>query len=217
MPAPRMTSYGTCMTMLSFRVDEEDAAAIQRWADELGIDRSVLLRDAVRQHLNGWPQRTTSTDGRTCRSPTASRPWRRSPTGVQPKTGRTGPMQRVRSGLRPPPAATAPSGPRPRPGGRPNRLRRRRRPDPHRRGVGLRAGAHASRRRADGLRRQLRQHPHHPPHHLPAPGDHPPTEPDGPSLPNPPGRHRLLTSRATRRKPRVRGRVVGVEAALGTL
>jgi predicted transcriptional regulator len=47
-----MTSYGICMTMLSFRVDEEDAAAIQRWADELGIDRSVLLRDAVRQHLN---------------------------------------------------------------------------------------------------------------------------------------------------------------------
>jgi predicted transcriptional regulator len=51
-PAQRMTSYDTCMTMLSFRVDEEDAAAIQRWADELGIDRSVLLRDAVRQHLN---------------------------------------------------------------------------------------------------------------------------------------------------------------------
>ncbi len=52
MPAQRMTSYDICMTMLSFRVDEEDAAAIQRWADELGIDRSVLLRDAVRQHLN---------------------------------------------------------------------------------------------------------------------------------------------------------------------
>ena len=38
--------------MLSFRLDDEDAAAIQRWADELGIDRSALLRDAVRQHLN---------------------------------------------------------------------------------------------------------------------------------------------------------------------
>ncbi len=47
-----MTSYGTCMTMLSFRVEDEDAAAIQRWADELGLDRSALLRDAVRQHLN---------------------------------------------------------------------------------------------------------------------------------------------------------------------
>ena len=47
-----MTNYTRCMTMLSFRVDEEDAAAIQRWADELGVDRSALLRDAVRQHLN---------------------------------------------------------------------------------------------------------------------------------------------------------------------
>jgi predicted transcriptional regulator len=47
-----MTNYDECMTMLSFRVDDEDAAAIQRWADELGIDRSALLRDAVRQHLN---------------------------------------------------------------------------------------------------------------------------------------------------------------------
>ena len=52
MPAQRMTSYGTCMTMLSFRVDDEGAAAIQSWADELGVDRSALLRDAVRQHLN---------------------------------------------------------------------------------------------------------------------------------------------------------------------
>jgi predicted transcriptional regulator len=51
-PAHRMTNYDACMTMLSFRVDEEDAAAIQRWADELSVDRSALLRDAVRQHLN---------------------------------------------------------------------------------------------------------------------------------------------------------------------
>jgi predicted transcriptional regulator len=47
-----MTAYHLCMTMLSFRVEDDDAAAIQRWADELGIDRSALLRDAVRQHLN---------------------------------------------------------------------------------------------------------------------------------------------------------------------
>jgi predicted transcriptional regulator len=47
-----MTIYDHCMTMFSFRVDEEEAAAIQHWADELGIDRSALLRDAVRQHLN---------------------------------------------------------------------------------------------------------------------------------------------------------------------
>lgn len=39
------------MTMLSFRVDEDEAAATQRWADRLGIDRSELLRDALRRHL----------------------------------------------------------------------------------------------------------------------------------------------------------------------
>ena len=47
-----MTCYVICMTMLSFRVDDDDAAAVQRWADELGVDRSALLRDAVRRHLN---------------------------------------------------------------------------------------------------------------------------------------------------------------------
>ena len=47
-----MTMYDRRMTMLSFRVDDEEAAAVQRWADELGIDRSALLRDAVRRHLN---------------------------------------------------------------------------------------------------------------------------------------------------------------------
>ncbi|HVM52640.1 MAG TPA: ribbon-helix-helix protein, CopG family [Acidimicrobiales bacterium] len=39
------------MTMLSFRVDDGDAAAARRWADALGIDRSELLRDALRGHL----------------------------------------------------------------------------------------------------------------------------------------------------------------------
>lgn len=52
MTRQRMTMYAGCMTMLSFRVDDEDAAAIQRWADELGVDRSALLREAVRLHLN---------------------------------------------------------------------------------------------------------------------------------------------------------------------
>ena len=47
-----MTMYDYRMTMLSFRVDDDDAAAVQRWADELGVDRSALLRDAVRRHLN---------------------------------------------------------------------------------------------------------------------------------------------------------------------
>lgn len=40
------------MTMLSFRVDDRDAADLQRWTQALGIDRSRLLRDALRQHLD---------------------------------------------------------------------------------------------------------------------------------------------------------------------
>lgn len=40
------------MTMLSFRVDESDAAEAQRWAARLGVDRSELLRDALRRHLD---------------------------------------------------------------------------------------------------------------------------------------------------------------------
>lgn len=39
------------MTMLSFRVDDDDAVEVQRWAERLGLDRSELLRDAVRRHL----------------------------------------------------------------------------------------------------------------------------------------------------------------------
>ncbi len=39
------------MTMLSFRVDDEEAAAAQRWAERLGLDRSELLRDALHRHL----------------------------------------------------------------------------------------------------------------------------------------------------------------------
>jgi hypothetical protein len=38
--------------MLSFRVDAADAAAAQRWAERLGVDRSELLRDALRRHLD---------------------------------------------------------------------------------------------------------------------------------------------------------------------
>lgn len=40
------------MTMLSFRVDDRDADEAQRWAKELGIDRSELLREALRRHLD---------------------------------------------------------------------------------------------------------------------------------------------------------------------
>lgn len=39
------------MTMLSFRVDEDEAADAQRWAERLGIDRSELLREALRRQL----------------------------------------------------------------------------------------------------------------------------------------------------------------------
>jgi predicted transcriptional regulator len=39
------------MTMLSFRVDEAEAAEAQRWAEQLGVDRSELLREALHRHL----------------------------------------------------------------------------------------------------------------------------------------------------------------------
>ncbi len=39
------------MTMFSFRIDDDEAAAAQRWADELGVDRSELLREALHRHL----------------------------------------------------------------------------------------------------------------------------------------------------------------------
>ena len=40
------------MTMLSFRVDDRDAADVQHWADVLGVDRSELLREALRRHID---------------------------------------------------------------------------------------------------------------------------------------------------------------------
>lgn len=36
---------------MSFRVKEADALEAQSWADRLGVDRSELLRDALRRHL----------------------------------------------------------------------------------------------------------------------------------------------------------------------
>ena len=39
------------MTMLSFRADEEDAAGIRQWSERLGIERSELMRDALRRQL----------------------------------------------------------------------------------------------------------------------------------------------------------------------
>lgn len=46
------------MTMLSFRVDEAEARQAQSWAERLGVDRSELLRQALRRHL----QRLASED-----------------------------------------------------------------------------------------------------------------------------------------------------------
>lgn len=39
------------MTMLSFRVDEAAAREVQSWAEQLGVDRSEVLREALRRHL----------------------------------------------------------------------------------------------------------------------------------------------------------------------
>ncbi len=39
------------MTMLSFRVPDDEAADAQRWAEALGVDRSEILRDALHRHL----------------------------------------------------------------------------------------------------------------------------------------------------------------------
>ncbi len=39
------------MTMLSFRIDSQDAGEAQVWADRLGVPLSELLRDALRRRL----------------------------------------------------------------------------------------------------------------------------------------------------------------------
>jgi predicted transcriptional regulator len=39
------------MTMLSFRVPDDEAAEVRRWAEALGMDRSEILRDALHRHL----------------------------------------------------------------------------------------------------------------------------------------------------------------------
>jgi predicted transcriptional regulator len=40
-----------CMTMLSFRLPDDEAAEVQQWAEALGVDRSEILRDALHRHL----------------------------------------------------------------------------------------------------------------------------------------------------------------------
>ena len=39
------------MTMISFRADDHDVESADAWARRLHIDRSELLRDALRRHL----------------------------------------------------------------------------------------------------------------------------------------------------------------------
>jgi hypothetical protein len=39
------------MTMLSFRVADDEPAEAPAWADRLGLDRSELLREALHGHL----------------------------------------------------------------------------------------------------------------------------------------------------------------------
>jgi predicted transcriptional regulator len=39
------------MTMVSFRADDDDVVQADAWARRLDIDRSELLRDALRRHL----------------------------------------------------------------------------------------------------------------------------------------------------------------------
>ncbi len=40
------------MTMLSFRLDRAFAEHLDAWAERLGVDRSELLREALRHYLN---------------------------------------------------------------------------------------------------------------------------------------------------------------------
>ena len=39
------------MTMMSFRVSESESAEVRRRAQQLGVDRSELLRDALHRYL----------------------------------------------------------------------------------------------------------------------------------------------------------------------
>lgn len=39
------------MTMVSFRLDDAEAEALNEWAERLDVDRSQLLRDAVHRRI----------------------------------------------------------------------------------------------------------------------------------------------------------------------
>lgn len=59
------------MTMASFRVEDAQAQQLQAWAERLGVDKSELLRDALRRQLlrlaserdaDTWQQQPMSDD-----------------------------------------------------------------------------------------------------------------------------------------------------------
>lgn len=45
------TAYGLGMALVSFRIDEADAAEARLWAERLGITRDALFRAALLGHL----------------------------------------------------------------------------------------------------------------------------------------------------------------------
>ena len=82
------------MTMLSFRVDDSEAAQAQFWSQQLGIDRSELLREALHRHL----LRLASENDAVTWTEHPLDPGEQVLTEIAdwalPRTGRTGPMQR---------------------------------------------------------------------------------------------------------------------------
>lgn len=54
------------MTLLSFHVNDNQAADAQRWADRLGINKSELLRDSLHRYL-GWLESEEEADRRQAR------------------------------------------------------------------------------------------------------------------------------------------------------
>ena len=96
------------MTMLSFRVADDDARRAQQWADALGIDKSELLRQALHRHLVRLASEHDATTWGASPSPPPRPTSHASPTGDPPKSGPTGLMQRGESWF-----ASTPGGDRP--------------------------------------------------------------------------------------------------------
>ncbi len=49
------------MAMLSFRISDEDAREVKRWADRLGTTSSEVIRESLRRHL-AWLAPVEDTD-----------------------------------------------------------------------------------------------------------------------------------------------------------